>query len=61
MKLTWKDAIATVFVAVIVVIYAAFLRSTTAWLISSARGCAALAPENRSTQGEENGQADRER
>ena len=41
MRLTWKDAIATVFMAAIVVIYVAFLNSTTAWLISSARGTAA--------------------
>ena len=41
MKLTWKDAVSTVFMAAIVVIYAAFLNSTTAWLISSARGTAA--------------------
>jgi hypothetical protein len=41
MRLTWKDAVATVFMAAIVVIYVAFLNSTTAWLISSARGTAA--------------------
>jgi hypothetical protein len=41
MKLTWKDVTSTVFMAAIVVIYAAFLNSTTAWLISSARGTAA--------------------
>jgi len=41
MRLTWKDAVSTVFMAAIVVIYAAFLNSTTAWLISSARGTAA--------------------
>jgi hypothetical protein len=41
MSLTWKDAVSTVFMAAIVVIYAAFLYSTTAWLISSARGTAA--------------------
>lgn len=40
MKLTWKDAVSTVFMAAIVVIYVAFLNSTTAWLISSARGTA---------------------
>ena len=40
MKLTWKDATSTVFMAAIVVIYVAFLNSTTAWLISSARGTA---------------------
>ena len=38
MRLTWKDAVSTVFMAAIVVIYVAFLNSTTAWLISSARG-----------------------
>ena len=36
MRLTWKDAVSTVFMAAIVVIYVAFLNSTTAWLISSA-------------------------
>jgi hypothetical protein len=41
MRLTWKDAICTVVMAAIVVIYIAFLNSTTAWLISSARGTAA--------------------
>jgi hypothetical protein len=41
MRLTWKDAVSTVFMAAIVVIYIAFLNSTTAWLISSARGTAA--------------------
>jgi hypothetical protein len=41
MRLTWKDAVSTVFMATIVVIYIAFLNSTTAWLISSARGTAA--------------------
>jgi hypothetical protein len=41
MRLTWKDAVSTVFMAAIVVIYAAFHGSTTAWLISSARGTAA--------------------
>ena len=40
MRLTWKDAVSTVFMAAIVVIYVAFLNSTTAWLISSARGTA---------------------
>jgi hypothetical protein len=42
MRLTWKDAISTVVMAAIVVIYIAFLNSTTAWLISSARGTAAV-------------------
>src|ERR1017187_7840353 len=41
MRLTWKDAVSTAFMAAIVVIYVAFLNSTTAWLISSARGTAA--------------------
>ena len=41
MKLTWEDAVAKVFMAAIVVSYAAFLNSTSAWLISSARGTAA--------------------
>ncbi len=41
MRLTWKDAVSTVFMAAIVVIYVAFMKSTTAWLISSARGTAA--------------------
>jgi hypothetical protein len=41
MRLTWKDAFSTVFMAAIVIIYVAFLNSTTAWLISSARGTAA--------------------
>ena len=41
MRLTWKDTVSTVFMAAIAVIYAAFLNSTTAWLISSARGTAA--------------------
>jgi hypothetical protein len=41
MRLTWKDAVSTVFMAAIVVIYVAFLNSSTAWLISSARGTAA--------------------
>jgi hypothetical protein len=40
MRLTWKDAVSAVFMAAIAVIYAAFLGSTTAWLISSARGTA---------------------
>ena len=38
MGLTWKDAVATVFVSAIVAVYAAFLGGTSAWLISSARG-----------------------
>jgi hypothetical protein len=38
MRLTWKDAVATVFMAGIVVIYTAFLHGTSWWLISSVRG-----------------------
>ena len=38
MGLTWRDGVATVFMAAIAVIYAAFLGGTSAWLISSARG-----------------------
>ena len=41
MRLTWKAAVAMVFMAAIVVISAAFLNSTSAWLISNARGTAA--------------------
>jgi hypothetical protein len=41
MRLTWKDAVSTVFMAVIAGIYVAFLNSSSAWLISSARGTAA--------------------
>jgi hypothetical protein len=41
MRLTWKDAVSTVFMAAIAFIYVAYLNSTTAWLISSARGTAA--------------------
>ena len=41
MRLTWKDTVAKVFMAAIVVIYAAFLNSTSAWLIARARGTAA--------------------
>ena len=41
MRLTWKEAVAMVFLAAIVVICVAFLNSTSAWLISSARGTAA--------------------
>lgn len=40
MRLTWKDAVSTVFMAAIAVIYVAFLNATTAWLVSSARGTA---------------------
>jgi hypothetical protein len=38
MRLTWKDAVATVAVGAIVAIYVAFLTGTSAWLISTARG-----------------------
>ncbi len=41
MKLTWKDAVATLAVGGIVAIYVAFLTGTSAWLISSARGTTA--------------------
>ncbi len=41
MRLTWKDAVTTLFVAAIVAIYAAFLNGTGLWLISSARGTTA--------------------
>ena len=41
MSLTWKDAVSAVFMTAIAVIYVAFLNSSTAWLISSARGTAA--------------------
>jgi hypothetical protein len=38
MRLTWKDAVSTLFMAGIVAVYLAFLNGTTMWLISSARG-----------------------
>ncbi|MGE5292715.1 MAG: hypothetical protein ACM3ML_37100 [Micromonosporaceae bacterium] len=38
MRLTWKDAVATLFVGAVVAVYVAFLTGTDAWLISSARG-----------------------
>ena len=41
MRLTWKDAVATLFMAAIVAVYAAFLNGTSLWLISSARGTTA--------------------
>ncbi len=41
MRLTWKDAITTLFMAAIVAVYVAFLNGTSLWLISSARGAAA--------------------
>jgi hypothetical protein len=44
MSLTWKDAVATLFMAAIVAVYVAFLNGTSLWLTSSARGttCAVL-------------------
>jgi hypothetical protein len=41
MKQIRKDAVSAVFMGAIVVIYVLFLNTTTAWLISSARGTAA--------------------
>jgi hypothetical protein len=41
MRLTWKDAVTTVFIGAIVAVYVAFLNGTSAWLISSARGTTA--------------------
>lgn len=38
MRLTWKDAVSTLFMAAIVAGYLAFLHGTSLWLISSARG-----------------------
>lgn len=38
MRLTWKDAVATLAVGGIVAVYVAFLTGTGGWLISSARG-----------------------
>jgi hypothetical protein len=38
MRLTWKDAVATLAVGGIVAVYVAFLTGTSGWLISSARG-----------------------
>ncbi len=38
MRLTWKDAVATLVVGGIVAMYVAFLNGTSVWLISSARG-----------------------
>ena len=38
MGLTWKDAVATLFMAAVVAVYVAFLSGTSAWLISTARG-----------------------
>jgi len=41
MKLTWKDATATLLIGAIVAVYLAFLNGTSLWLISSARGTTA--------------------
>jgi hypothetical protein len=41
MRLTWKDAVTTLFVAAIVAIYVTFLNGTSLWLISSTRGTTA--------------------
>lgn len=38
MRLTWKDAVATLFMGAIVAVYVAYLNGTSAWLISTARG-----------------------
>ncbi len=41
MRLTWKDAVTTLFIGGIVAVYLAFLNGTSLWLISSARGTTA--------------------
>ncbi len=41
MRLTWKDAVTTLFMAVIVAGYLAFRNGTSMWLVSSARGATA--------------------
>ena len=41
MRLTWKDAVTTLFVAAIVAIHVTFLNGTSLWLISSTRGTTA--------------------
>jgi hypothetical protein len=41
MRLTWKDAVTTLFMVAVVAAYVAFLNGTSLWLISSARGTAA--------------------
>ena len=41
MRLTWKDATATLLIGAIVAVYLAFLSGTSLWLISSARGATA--------------------
>jgi hypothetical protein len=38
MRLTWKDAVSTLFMGAIVAVYLAFRDGTNLWLISSARG-----------------------
>jgi len=38
MRLTWKDAVSTLFMAAVVAVYLAFRDGTSLWLISSARG-----------------------
>jgi hypothetical protein len=40
MRLTRRDAVTALFMVAIVVIYVAYLRDTSAWLISSTRGTA---------------------
>jgi peptidoglycan/LPS O-acetylase OafA/YrhL len=42
MRLTWRDAVATLFVAAIVAVCAAFVAGTDLWLISSVRGTTAV-------------------
>jgi hypothetical protein len=42
MRLTWKDLWATVTIAAVVASYAVYLNGTATWLLSSARGTAAL-------------------
>ena len=38
MRLTWKDAVSTLFMGAVVAVYLAFRGGTSVWLISSARG-----------------------
>jgi len=38
MRLTWKDAVSTLFMGAIAAVYLAFRNGTSLWLISSARG-----------------------
>jgi hypothetical protein len=42
MRLTWRDAVATLFVAAIIAVCAAFAAGTDLWLISSVRGTTAV-------------------